>query len=150
GNDRHPVAAPKLDWVWVVVDMDIWKGAEHPLHRGRVCFATDDRLRTTCHVRDHFGAVGAIHRLEVQRIEGVVALFHELQDVGSVFGGREESCHVKLLSRAETAQVDEGRDRLDGLLIGETQRASELVEAISGVRSSNMPSADPFRNDGKS
>ena len=53
GDHGDPVAASELDWVWVVVDVDVGEDAKHLLHHRGVRCPSVDRLCAPCDVRDH-------------------------------------------------------------------------------------------------
>ena len=81
GDYGYSIAASELDWVWVVVDMDVGEDAKHLLnHRGVRC-PSEDRLCAPCDVRDEVWVVCRIHRRDIAGVEGVVALLHEREEV---------------------------------------------------------------------
>jgi hypothetical protein len=98
GDHGDPVAAPELDRVRIVVDADVGEDAEHLRHHRGVGRRSVDRLCVAGDVRDHVGVVDLVQDREVAVVEGVVALFHEREEVcrpAGVGGSHEGSCSCR-------------------------------------------------------
>jgi len=81
GDYGDPVAASELGWVWVIVDAYVGERANHLLNHRGVRLSPFDRLCDPHDVRDYVWVVCLVHPCDVTRVEGVVALLHEREEV---------------------------------------------------------------------
>jgi hypothetical protein len=100
GDNGDPVTASELDRVWRVVDVDVREDVEELLHRGGVRGPPVERLCVPCDVGDHVRVVDHVHRREIAGVEGIVAPFHEREQLCGPAGGPGRVSHeVPVLGR---------------------------------------------------